>query len=295
MASSTHVFATTSQQAAATRRRNRWATANPKFLAGCGLLLVIVLASLLGPRLYPVDPLQQNLFALLQPPGIHENGAHLLGTDPNGRDILSRIISGGQVSLLVGVASMLVAGALGVTLGLVSGYYGGWVDVVVMRLVDLQLAFPFILLAIFAAAAFGKNITVLILILAFNGWMVYARTVRSEVLSLKEQEFVLAARCVGAGHGRILVYHFLPNLVTSVVVISTIQIGALIIAESSVSFLGFGVQPPTPSWGRMLGEGRNYMTSAWWIATFPGLAILTTVLAINLVGEGLRDSLSLRH
>jgi peptide/nickel transport system permease protein len=293
MASSIRAFATA-------RGRGRGepvsaALTNSKLFAGALLLAAIVLISLAGPQVYRVDPLRQNLFALLQPPGFSEGGFHPLGTDPNGRDMLSIIISGGRVSLLVGVSSMLVAGTLGIALGLISGYFGGWIDAVVMRLVDLQLAFPFILLAIFASAILGKSLGVLMIILALNGWMVYARTVRGEVLVLREHEFVLAARCVGATHARMLIRHFLPNLATSVVVISTIQVGALIIAESSVSFLGFGVQPPTPSWGRMLGEGRNYLTSAWWVATFPGLAILTTVLAINLVGEGLRDRLILRR
>lgn len=269
--------------------------ANSKLVGGAVLLAVIILVSFAGPQLYPVDPLKQDLFALLQPPGVSNKGFHPLGTDANGRDMLSRIISGGRVSLLVGVSATLVAGTLGVALGLASGYYGGWVDVVVMRLVDLQLAFPFILVAIFVSAIFGRSVAVLVGILAVNAWMIYARTVRSEVLTLKEREFAHAARCVGATPGRILFRHFLPNLATSVVVISTIQAGALIIAESSISFLGFGVQPPTPSWGRMLGEGRNYLTSAWWVATFPGLAILLTVLAINLMGEGLRDRLTLRR
>jgi peptide/nickel transport system permease protein len=257
------------------------------------LLALTVLVSFAGPRIYPVDPLKQNLFALLQPPGASEAGFHPLGTDANGRDMLSRIISGGRISLLVGVSSTLVAGTLGVALGLASGYFGGWVDAMVMRLVDLQLAFPFILLAIFASAILGRSLAMLVAILAVNGWMVYARVVRSEVLTLREREFVLAARCVGATPVWILARHFLPNLASSVVVVSTIQVGALIIAESSISFLGFGVQPPTPSWGRMLGEGRNYLTSAWWVPTFPGLAIMLTVLAINLVGEGLRDHVNL--
>ena len=267
--------------------------ANAKVLAGAVLLACIVLVSFVGPRIYRVDPLKQNLFALLKPPGTSEGALHPLGTDANGRDMLSRIISGGRVSLLVGVASMLVAGVLGVGLGLASGYLGGWVDAIVMRVVDLQLAFPFILLAIFASAILGRSLVVLVAILAVNGWMMYARIVRSEVLTLREREFVLAARCVGATPGWILTRHVLPNLASSVVVASTVQVGALIIAESSISFLGFGVQPPTPSWGRMLGEGRNYLTSAWWVPTFPGLAIMLTVLAINLLGEGLRDHLNL--
>ena len=290
MASSTPVSATPRPARSGPRPAG---LASPKLVLGALLLGFIVLVSFVGPRIYPVDPLKQNLFALLQPPGRSEGGFHPLGTDANGRDMLSRILTGGRVSILVGVSSMLVAGALGVSLGLASGYFGGWVDVVVMRLVDLQLAFPFILLAIFAAAILGRSVAMLVAILAVNGWMIYARTVRSEVLTLREREFVLAARCVGATPGRILRRHFLPNLASSLVVVSTIQVGALIIAESSISFLGFGVQPPTPSWGRMLGEGRNYLTSAWWVATFPGLAIMLTVLAINLVGEGLRDHLNL--
>jgi peptide/nickel transport system permease protein len=269
--------------------------ANAKLVGGAALLAVIILVSFVGPRIYPVDPLKQDLFALLRPPGVSTEGFSPLGTDANGRDILSRIISGGHVSILVGASATLIAGTLGVALGLASGYYGGWIDAIVMRLVDLQLAFPFILVAIFVSAIFGRSLAVLVGILAANGWMIYARTVRSEVLTLKEQEFVHAARCVGATPGRILLRHFLPNLAMSVVVISTIQAGAMIIAESSISFLGFGVQPPTPSWGRMLGEGRNYLTSAWWVATFPGLAILLTVLAVNLVGEGLRDRLTLHR
>jgi len=252
--------------------------------------LIIVLMSLIGPSVFALDPLEQNWYASVKPPGTYYDGVlHLLGTDPNGRDVLSRVISGGRVSLLVGVLSMLVAGTLGVLAGMVSGYYGGWPDAVIMRLVDLQLAFPFILLAIFAAAAFGQNLPVLIFILAFNGWRVYARTVRGQVLSLKQREFIEAARCIGATGRQIIFRHFVPNLVMSIVVISTLQVASMIIAESSLSFLGFGVQPPIPSWGRMLGEGRHYINCAWWIGTFPGLAIATTVLGINLIGEGLRD------
>ncbi len=263
-----------------------------------GVLIIVceILVALLAPALSPHDPIEQNIARRLTPPGWVANGTwnYPLGTDQLGRDILSRIIYGSRVSLLVGFLSVAISLPLGVLIGLASGYFGGKLDDVMMRIADTQLAFPFILLAITIVGVLGPTPRNVILILGIGGWVVYARITRGQVLSLKEKEFIEAARGLGLSHVRMLFFHILPNTITPLIVVATFAVAQMILLESSLSFLGLGIQPPTPSWGGMLNEGRNYITLAWWLSTFPGAAIMLTVLGINFVGDWLRDVLDPR-
>jgi peptide/nickel transport system permease protein len=265
-------------------------------LFGLVVFAAVVLAALLAPLLAPYDPLVQDIGQRLKPPGwVGPQGrAHWLGTDHLGRDILGRILYGARIALVVGLAAVAIAGTLGLVIGLVSGYFGGWVDDLFMRLADIQLAFPFILLALAVIGVLGPSLRNIIAVVGVSGWVVYARIVRGEVLSLREREFVQAARAVGSPPGRVIVRHVVPNAFTPWLVIATLDMARVIIVESALSFLGLGVPPPTPTWGAMLADGRVYMSTAWWLATFPGLAILVTVLGINLLGDGLRDTLDPR-
>jgi len=219
---------------------------------------------------------------------------YLLGGDQLGRDILSRIIYGARISLTVGVTAVLLSGSLGMLLGLLAGYYGGRTDEVIMRLADIQLAIPTILLAIALVGVLGPSLRNLILVLGITGWVIYARTIRGVVLSLREQQFVEAARALGSGDRRTLFRCILPNVWTPAIVVASQQVGFMIILESALSFLGLGVQPPTPTWGGMIADGRGYLATAWHVTTFPGLALMATVLAINFFGDGLRDILDPR-
>jgi peptide/nickel transport system permease protein len=212
----------------------------------------------------------------------------VLGTDHLGRDTLSRILFGTRVALIVGTTAVLISGTIGVALGLLSGYFGGWIDDVTAWLVNVQLSFPFILLAIAVVAVLGGGLRNLIVVLALTGWVVYARVVRAETLALRERDFVQAARALGAHLTRILLRHILPNALTPVIVIATFEMARMIVSEAALSFLGLGVEPALPSWGAMLADGRTYLSSAWWVATFPGLAIAFTVLGANLLGDWLR-------
>ncbi|MBC7358185.1 MAG: ABC transporter permease [Desulfacinum sp.] len=268
----------------------------PSALVGGILLLGIVLTSLSFPLFYGVDPLEQDLLARLQPPAWEEGGSweHPLGTDNLGRDILARILHGSRVSLTVGLSAVLVAELLGIVLGLLSGYYGGRLDSVIMRIADVFMAYPFMLLTISVIAVLGSSLFNLILVLGISDWVTYARTIRGSVLSLKEKEFVEASRAVGTPNRVILVRHILPNVISPLLVLGTLRVANIIIWESGLSFLGMGAPPPTPTWGRMLAEGRVYITDAWWLVTFPGLAIMLTILSINLLGDGLRDALDPR-
>jgi peptide/nickel transport system permease protein len=266
--------------------------------AGFGLMMLIavIAAAALAPALTPFDPTLQDITHRLKPPGgVDGQGrAHLLGTDHLGRDILARILFGSRIALLVAFSAVVIAGSLGLLIGLVSGYFGGRVDDLFMRLADIQLAFPFILLAIAVIGVLGPSLRNIIVVVGVSGWVVYARIVRGEVLSLREREFVQAAVAMGSHHRRVILRHIVPNAFTPWLVIATLDMARVIVLESALSFLGLGVQPPTPTWGGMLADGRVYLSTAWWLATFPGLAILLTVLGINLLGDGLRDTLDPR-
>jgi len=267
----------------------------PRFLrsraAVFGLVVVgtVVTVAVFAPLLAPHDFRDQQLPKVLLPPFWQPRAdpAYPLGTDHLGRDLLSRIIFGARTSLLVGGGGVLIAGTIGISLGLVAGYFGRAVDDVIMRLVDVQLSFPPIFLVIAIMAVIGQSLLNVVLVLGLVTWVQYARVVRGATLSVKEKDFVEGARAAGAGHARILVRHILPNILPPVVVIATVNVSTLILAEAALSFLGLGVQPPTPAWGTMLAEGREVFRIAWWTAVFPGLAIVITVLGVNLLGDGL--------
>jgi len=265
-------------------------------IVGGVLILLIVSTSIAFPLFYRVDPLAQDLMSRLMPPVWQSGGswAHPLGTDNLGRDVLSRILYGSRVSLMVGFSSVLVAEIMGILLGLFSGYYGGKIDTVIMRVADIFMAYPFMLLTISVIAVLGNSILNLILVLGISDWVTYARTVRGSVLALKEKEFVRAAHSLGTRNRTILRRHIFPNILSPMLVLGTVRVANIIIWESGLSFLGMGVPPPRPTWGRMLAEGRLYITDAWWLVTLPGLAIMMTILAINLFGDGLRDALDPR-
>ncbi|MGH7753996.1 MAG: ABC transporter permease [Gemmatimonadales bacterium] len=260
-------------------------------VAAAAVLLLIVTGAALAPWISPHDPLAVNIRHRLGPPAWMEGGTaeHVLGTDPVGRDLLSRMIYGGRVSLVVGVAAVLIAATIGVLLGLGAGYFGGRIDWAIMTFVNVMLTFPFVLLALAVIAVLGPSLVNMIIVLGVAGWPIYARVVRAETLALREREFVLAGRALGMSHARLVFRQIVPNLVSVIVVIATLQVAQVIVLESFLSFLGLGIQPPTPAWGNMLGEGRVYMLNSWWIATFPGLAIFITTLVINLMGNALRD------
>ncbi len=218
----------------------------------------------------------------------------LLGTDQYGRDIFSRVLYGSRISLSIGFLVVLISVSLGTVIGISSGYFGGWVDNTLMRIVDVLIAFPALFLILIIIATFGNSIYLIVITLSFTGWMGVARIVRGQVLSLKEQEFILAAKSLGLSSGRIIFRHLLPNALTPVIVAATLRIGSIILTEAGLSFLGLGVQPPTPSWGNIINEGRDSLLNHWWISTFPGVAILSTVVCFNLIGDGIRDALDPR-
>jgi len=267
-------------------------------LAGAGALIVglVIVAALAAPLLATTDPIDQDLSEALKPPFWLGDGSlrHPLGTDHLGRDVYSRLIYGAQISLTISVLAAFLGAVVGVVAGLAAGYLGGRVDTIIMRLADLNLAFPLILLALAVVALLGANLKNLIIVMAITTWMIYARVVRGLSLGLREREFVQAARALGAHDARIIARHVLPNVLAPVMVIWTLEVARIILMESALSFLGLGVPPPTPTWGRMLAEGRDYLTVASWIAIFPGLAILFTVLGINFLCDGLRDLLDPR-
>lgn len=296
-------------------------------LVGLVLLSIIALAAIFAPLVAPHDPLVGKLEdnrkcpafttcpilgggvsgqptsiggfnlpgsaagASAKPKGSME---YPLGTDANGRDVFSRIVYAARVSLIVGITAVLIGGIVGVVAGLLCGFYGGVIDAVIMRLADIQLAFPFILLAIAIVAVLGGGLFNVILVLGIGSWVPYARLVRGQVLSAKQQEYIIAARTIGARDGAVLFRHLLPNVITPAIIIATFGIASAIIGEATLSFLGVGIRPPTPTWGNMLADGRAYVASAWWLATFPGIAILITVLSINMIGDWIRDVLDPR-
>jgi peptide/nickel transport system permease protein len=263
---------------------------------GLTFLLIVSAVALFAPVLAPYPELRQDPSRIQLPPlSTSESGTyHILGTDALGRDLLSRMMFGGRVSLLVGITVVSVAALLGVPLGLVSGFFGKWPDAIIMRVADVQLAVPFILLAIAIMAILGTGLWNVIFVLGVSSWVGYARIVRGSVLSLRAQPFIEAARCTGMRDRRLVVSHLLPNVWTPVLVLATQGVGGAILAESSLTFLGLGISPLIPTWGAMIADGRNYLTTAWWISTLPGLLLTTTVLAIYFLGDGLRDVLDPR-
>jgi peptide/nickel transport system permease protein len=263
---------------------------------GITVLLLMGSAALAAPQIAPWDPGRQMLTKRLRPPAWQTRGLweHPLGTDHLGRDILSRIVHGGRISLGVGLSAVTLSCLIGVSLGLVAGFYGGRADALIMRVVDVFLAIPYILLAMGVVFALGPSLLNVILVMAVTRWVQFARVVRADVLSIREREFVSGARARGNRSGRLLLRHVLPNALTPIIVVATLELAFMIIYESALSFLGLGVQPPTPTWGWMLADGRNYLATAWWLATLPGLAIMLSVLAVNLLGDWLRDTLDPR-
>jgi len=255
------------------------------------VLALVVVAGVFAPLLAPADPNAQDLLVRLRPPSWLPGGAagHPLGTDRLGRDVASRVLYGTRVSLLVGVSAALLAGLIGATIGLVTGLYGGWRDKLFMRIADVQLAFPPILLALAIVAFLGSGLWYVVLVLGITGWVSYARVVRAEVLSLRESDFVVAARAAGASNLSIMRRHLLPNVAAPLATIGTLHVASAILAEAALSYLGLGVPPETPTWGGMLSDGQLYLGTAWWIAIFPGCAIMLTTVAINLAGDLLRD------
>ena len=259
-------------------------------------LVVYALIAVLGPLLIAYDPITVHLSQRLKPPGtILTTGARAwLGTDQVGHDLLAQVVRGARISLIIGLTTVLVAGSIGSLLGLIAGYYGGAIDSVLMRLADVQLAFPSILLAILIAAVLGPSVTNVIITLSLTRWVIFARVARATTLATKEREFVTAARASGAGSPRILMRHLAPVIVAPFLVIATVEMGLVIIAEASLSFLGLGVSGGEPSWGYVIANGRDYLATAWWIATIPGLALSLVVLSIGMFGDRVRDALDPR-
>lgn len=268
------------------------------FVIGATLVGIVALAALLAPWVAPHDPAAQATRDRLLPPVLlGGTWEHPLGTDPLGRDLLSRIIYGSRISILLGLVSVLGAGAIGVVMGTVAGYFGGALDAIIMRLVDLQMAIPFLVLALAVLAALGPGLTNLVIVLIVTGWVIYARVMRAQILSIKNLEYITAARALGMPHLRILLRHAIPAAIPPLTVISTVQVGTMILTEASLSFLGLGVPPSIPTWGSIAADGRAYMTTAWWVTTLPGFAIFLTVMGVNFLGDWLRDVLdpTLRH
>jgi peptide/nickel transport system permease protein len=257
------------------------------------LLFVLVTPAVFADQVAPHDPFKGNILERLQPPAWLEGGtwSHPLGTDKLGRDMLSRIIYGARISLTIAAISIVCGGLVGTTLGLIAGYWGGLWDHVIMRLVDIKISIPSILLALILAAALGPSYFTVIIVVALTLWTRYARLVRGEVLSLRSQDFISRAKVAGASTSRIILRHLLPNVVNTIIVLATLEVGVVIILEASLSFLGAGIPPPNPAWGLMVADGRALVINAWWLSFFPGLAILLTVLSMNLLGDWLRDRL----
>ena len=262
----------------------------PAVIAGIIILVCIGGAALFAQWLSPADPLAQDVVAGLHPPSTE----HLFGTDRLGRDVLSRMLYGARISLLVGVAVVVIGGGIGTLLGLIAGYAGGWIDEALMRITDIFFAFPGLILAMAIAGALGPSLENALIAISAVTWPVYARLIRGQVLSLKQREFIQAARTLGVPEWRILGWHLLPNTLAPLLVQTTFDMGAAITSVAGLSFIGFGAQPPTPEWGVMVSEGRNYIVTQWWLSTIPALAILFVVGGFNLLGDGLRDALDPR-
>lgn len=269
---------------------------SPVGMIGAFIITLVVLAALLAPVISPHDPTRLNLGKRLRPPVGVENSdpGNILGTDQLGRDMLSRLLWGSRISVIVGVSAVSVAALIGVTLGLLSGFFGGVVDLIISRALDSFMAIPFIVLALAVVSMLGGSLINIIIVLGFTGWVSFARVVRGEVLTVRERDYVTAARSIGQRNGWILVRHILPNVAGSIIVLATLDVAVAIIAESSLSYLGLGVQPPTVTWGMMLADGRDHLATSWWLSTFPGMCISITVLGIIFLGDWLRDVLDPR-
>ncbi len=254
---------------------------------GLCFIFLLCITALFAPVIAPYDPYEINVYQVLEAP----SKEHIFGTDELGRDVFSRVVYGARVSLKVGIIAMGISISIGTILGLIAGYYGGLIDSLIMRFVDVMLSFPTLFLILAIVAVLEPNIYIIMIVIGLTGWMDVARLVRAEVLSLKEREFVIASKAMGAGSGRIIFHHILPNALYPVIVAATFAVGSVILIESGLSFLGLGIQPPEPSWGGILSVGKDYITVAWWLSFFPGMAIFLTVLSINLFGEALRDAL----
>ena len=279
-----------SSAAAPTMPRPRQRALNLGLWLPVGVILLFVLAAIAAPWIAPYDPNAQNLLGRMKAPGTTSRAFHyLLGSDELGRDLLTRLIHGARVSLSVAFSAALLSGTVGVVLGMLAAYLRGWVEVVVMRVVDIFLSVPAILLAIITVAVLGPGLVNVIVVLALTRWPRYARVAYGQTLTIANTPYVRLATLMGAGPLRILFRHVLPNIIGAVTVVATLELGLMVLFEAGLSFLGLGVQPPTASWGSMLSTGRNYLGNAWWIATFPGLCLFTLVLAINLIGDALRD------
>ena len=260
---------------------------------GVGFVAALLVIAAAAPILAPLDPIRQSLRGRLAPPTWNgaDGHAHLLGTDHLGRDVLSRVIYGSRVSLVIGFAAVVVGGVLGSAAGLAAGFSRGRTDAIIMTLADAQLAFPFILLAIGIIAVLGPSFPTLVVVIGLSGWVSYARILRSQVLVVRSREFVESIHALGGSLARIVLRHVLPNVLSSIVVIATLELARAIVLEATLSFLGLGIQPPTPSWGGMVQEGREYLDSAWWISTFPGLVLMVTSIVVSRTGDWLRDVL----
>jgi peptide/nickel transport system permease protein len=266
---------------------------SPVGLIGVTIVAVVLLLAVFGESIVPFAPDENNLRARFMAPGFvaPDGRTHLLGTDQLGRDIYSRVIVGSTVSVLVGVVSVLIAGTIGVVIGLVAGFFGGWIDDVLMRIADGLLSIPFIILVVAISGILSPGLGTLMLILGLTGWVTYARVIRGEVLKTRELDYIVAAYAIGQTRANVIFRHILPNVISSAVILAASQVGITILAESSLSFLGLGVRSPTVTWGLMLADGRQYINSAWWMTTYPGVAITITVLGVVFLGDWLRDVL----
>lgn len=263
---------------------------NPLSLTGLAIILTLCLFALLAPYIAPYDPYATDPLNKLLPP----SRKHLMGTDSLGRDLLSRVLYGTRISLWIAFLILLVAGTSGTVIGIVAAYLGGFWDNLLMRITDVFMAFPQLILAMAVAAALGPSLTNVVLAISFGAWTVFARLARSRAIAVREEDFVEAAKACGAGHFRLIFKHILPLALSPVIVQGTLSMGGIILTAAGLGFLGFGAQPPSPEWGLMVSEGRNFMPHAWWVSTFPGLAIMITVLGFNLLGDGIRDVLDPR-
>lgn len=269
---------------------------NGRAIFGGSLVALALIVAIFAPYLAPHDPEYADITLRLKPPAWESGGTstNILGTDALGRDLLSRIVYGARISLTISLTAVILAGTIGVTLGLVAGYFGGIVDLIIMRMVDIMFAFPFLLLAITWMAIFSPGERNVVAVLVLTGWATFARLARGQVLSMKQREYVVAAKVLGASNERMIRRHVLPNLVPTIIVIGTMTLAQFILAEAALSFLGLGVPPQTATWGGLVNEGRDYITQAWWIETFPGIAIVLTVSGIGLLGDWMRDVLDPR-